>query len=26
VEVMDVRPATADEVAHGHIHGSGCHH
>jgi FKBP-type peptidyl-prolyl cis-trans isomerase SlyD len=26
VEVIDVRPATADEVAHGHIHGSGCHH
>ncbi len=26
VEVVDVRPATADEVAHGHIHGAGCHH
>jgi FKBP-type peptidyl-prolyl cis-trans isomerase SlyD len=26
VEVVDVRPATADELAHGHVHGSGCHH
>lgn len=26
VEVVDVRPATADELAHGHIHGAGCHH
>lgn len=26
VEVIDVRPATADEMAHGHIHGAGCHH
>jgi FKBP-type peptidyl-prolyl cis-trans isomerase SlyD len=26
VEVVDVRPATADEIAHGHIHGAGCHH
>ena len=26
VEVVDVRPATADEIAHGHIHGTGCHH
>lgn len=26
VEVMDVRPATADELAHGHIHGAGCDH
>ncbi|OQW69437.1 MAG: peptidylprolyl isomerase [Proteobacteria bacterium ST_bin11] len=26
VEVLDVRPATADEMAHGHIHGAGCHH
>lgn len=26
VEVVDVRPATAEELAHGHIHGAGCHH
>lgn len=26
VEVVDVRPATADEISHGHIHGAGCHH
>lgn len=26
VEVIDVRPATNDEMAHGHIHGSGCDH
>lgn len=26
VEVVDVRPATADELAHGHIHGAGCNH
>ena len=26
VEVLDVRPATADELAHGHVHGAGCHH
>lgn len=26
VEVMDVRPATAEEVAHGHVHGPGGHH
>ncbi|MGR8930097.1 MAG: FKBP-type peptidyl-prolyl cis-trans isomerase [Gammaproteobacteria bacterium] len=26
VEVIDVRPATADELAHGHIHGAGCSH
>ncbi len=26
VEVVEVRPATADEIAHGHIHGAGCHH
>lgn len=26
VEVVDVRPASADEIAHGHIHGAGCHH
>jgi len=26
VEVVDVRPATADELAHGHIHGAGCSH
>jgi len=26
VEVVEVRPATADELAHGHVHGAGCHH
>ncbi|MDD5266907.1 MAG: peptidylprolyl isomerase [Methylococcales bacterium] len=26
VEVIDVRAATEEEAAHGHIHGSGCHH
>lgn len=26
VEVVDVRPATADELEHGHVHGAGCHH
>ncbi len=26
VEVADVREATADEVSHGHVHGTGGHH
>lgn len=26
VKVIDVRDASADEIAHGHIHGEGCHH
>lgn len=26
VEVIDIRPATKEEMAHGHIHGEGCHH
>ena len=26
VEVMDVRSATSDELAHGHVHGPGGHH
>jgi FKBP-type peptidyl-prolyl cis-trans isomerase SlyD len=26
VEVMGIRDATADEVAHGHVHGAGGHH
>ena len=26
VEIIEVRAATADEIAHGHIHGAGCHH
>lgn len=26
VEVMDVREASADELAHGHVHGPGGHH
>jgi len=24
--VVDVRPATQDEIAHGHVHGPGAHH
>ncbi len=26
VEVVDVRAATQEEMAHGHVHGAGCHH
>ena len=26
VEVMEMRPATHEEMAHGHIHGAGCDH
>lgn len=26
VEVTDVRPASAEELAHGHVHGAGGHH
>lgn len=26
VEVIDIRPATKEEMSHGHIHGEGCHH
>lgn len=26
VEVVAIRPATKEEMAHGHIHGEGCHH
>ena len=26
VEVIEVRAATADEIAHGHVHGPGGHH
>ncbi len=26
VEVTDVRAATEDEIAHGHVHGAGCNH
>lgn len=26
VEVMEVREATSDEIAHGHVHGPGGHH
>lgn len=26
VEVMDIRPATEDELSHKHIHGEGCNH
>jgi FKBP-type peptidyl-prolyl cis-trans isomerase SlyD len=25
-EILDIRPATADELAHGHVHGPGGHH
>ncbi len=26
VEVVDIRPATQEELSHGHIHSAGCHH
>jgi FKBP-type peptidyl-prolyl cis-trans isomerase SlyD len=26
VTVVDVRPATEEELAHGHVHGPGGHH
>ena len=26
VTVAEVRPATAEEVTHGHVHGAGGHH
>lgn len=26
VEILDLRPATADEISHGHAHGPGGHH
>jgi len=26
VEVMDLRPATEDELSHEHVHGEGCNH
>ena len=26
VEIVDVRDATPDEIAHGHVHGKGCSH
>jgi FKBP-type peptidyl-prolyl cis-trans isomerase SlyD len=26
VEIIDIRAATADELHHGHIHGTGCNH
>ncbi|MDD1608181.1 MAG: peptidylprolyl isomerase [Methylococcaceae bacterium] len=26
VEVIAVRPATSEELEHGHVHGAGCHH
>jgi len=26
VEIVDVRPATSEELDHGHIHGAGCNH
>ncbi len=26
VEIIDIRPATEEEIAHGHIHGEGGHH
>ena len=26
IEVIEVRPATEEEIEHGHIHGAGGHH
>jgi FKBP-type peptidyl-prolyl cis-trans isomerase SlyD len=26
VEIVNVRPATQEELDHGHIHDAGCHH
>lgn len=26
VEIVDIRPATSEELDHGHVHGPGCHH
>ena len=26
VEIIDVRPATQEELDNGHVHGAGCHH
>ena len=26
IEVLDIRPATSEEIEHGHIHGAGGHH
>ena len=26
VDMVDIRPATSEEVAHGHVHGAGGHH
>jgi FKBP-type peptidyl-prolyl cis-trans isomerase SlyD len=26
VKILEVRDATADELAHGHVHGKGGHH
>jgi len=26
IKVVDIRPATKEELSHGHIHGAGCHH
>jgi FKBP-type peptidyl-prolyl cis-trans isomerase SlyD len=26
VEILDVRPARAEEISHGHVHGAGGHH
>ncbi len=26
VEIIDIRPASKEELDHGHIHGAGCHH
>jgi FKBP-type peptidyl-prolyl cis-trans isomerase SlyD len=26
VEITEVRPASAEELRHGHVHGPGCHH
>lgn len=26
IEIVNIRPATQEELSHGHIHGPGCHH
>jgi len=26
VEIIEIRPASREEIAHGHIHGTGCNH
>lgn len=26
IEILDLRPATTEEISHGHVHGAGGHH